>query len=72
MIKNLYPPVNYSPGQELAPSPPWRVASGFSSLISRRFFINQNPFLKGIDRLVLLPNNVSNIEQREFNFQILF
>jgi hypothetical protein len=28
MIKNLYPPVNYSPGQELAPSTPCRVASG--------------------------------------------
>ena len=49
MIKNLYPPVNYSPGQELAPSPPWRVASGYSSLISRRFFINQNP-CEGIDQ----------------------
>jgi hypothetical protein len=49
MIKNLYPPVYYSPGQELAPSPFWRVASGFSSLISRRFFINQNP-CEGIDQ----------------------
>ncbi len=48
MIKNLYPPVNFSPGQELAPSKPFRVASGSSSLISRRFFINQNPF-EGID-----------------------
>jgi hypothetical protein len=43
MTINLYPPVNYSPGQELAPSTPCRVASGSLSLISRRFFINQNP-----------------------------
>jgi hypothetical protein len=60
MIKNLYPPVNYSPGQELAPSTPCRVASGSSSLISRRFFINQNP-CEGKLIMVLLPNNVSNI-----------
>jgi hypothetical protein len=44
MTINLYPPVNCLPGQELAPSPPWRVASGSLSLISRRFFINQNPY----------------------------
>jgi len=43
MVVNLYFP-GYLPGQELAPSPPWRVASGSLSLISRRFFINQNPF----------------------------
>jgi hypothetical protein len=41
MVVNLYSP-GYLPGQELAPSPPWRVASGSLSLISRRFFINQN------------------------------
>jgi len=61
MTINLYPPVNYSPGQELAPSPPWRVASGSSSLISRRFFINQNPCEGKLIVVVLLPNNVSNI-----------
>jgi hypothetical protein len=38
----------------------WRVASGSLSLISRRFFINQNPFWELI--LVSLPNNVSNIK----------
>lgn len=41
MVVNLYFP-GYLPGQELAPSPIRRVASGSLSLISRRFFINQN------------------------------
>jgi len=41
MVVNLYSP-GYLPGQELAPSPLWRVASGSLSLISRRFFINHN------------------------------
>jgi len=71
MIKNLYPPVNYSPGQELAPSTPCRVASGSMSLISRRFFINQNPY-EGKLIVVLLPNNVSNIGQYRFIIQIIF
>ena len=44
MVINLYSPDIHSPGQDLAPSPPWRVASGSLSLISRRFFINQNLF----------------------------
>jgi hypothetical protein len=44
MAINLYLPEIHSPGQDLAPSPPWRVASGSLSLISRRFFINQNLF----------------------------
>jgi hypothetical protein len=42
MVINLYLPEIHSPGQDLAPSPLWRVASGSLSLISRRFFINQN------------------------------
>jgi len=49
MVINLYPPEIHSPGQDLAPSPLWRVASGSLSLISRRFFINQN-LLRGNDR----------------------
>jgi hypothetical protein len=49
MVINLYLPEIHSPGQDLAPSPPWRVASGSLSLISRRFFINQN-LLRGNDR----------------------
>jgi hypothetical protein len=28
MVINLYLPEIHSPGQDLAPSPPWRVASG--------------------------------------------
>jgi len=48
MVINLYLPEIHSPGQDLAPSPPWRVASGSLSLISRRFFINQN-LLRGDD-----------------------
>lgn len=47
MVVNLYFP-GYLPGKELAPSPPWRVASGSLSLISRRFFINHN-LLEGND-----------------------
>jgi hypothetical protein len=49
MVVNLYLPEIHSPGQDLAPSPFWRVASGSLSLISRRFFINQN-LLRGNDR----------------------
>jgi hypothetical protein len=70
MVINLYPPEIHSPGQELAPSPPWRVASGSLSLISRRFFINQNPFEELI--LVFLPNNVANIVHVKANLQIKF
>src|ERR1700761_2810757 len=70
MVINLYPPEIHSPGQELAPSPPWRVASGSLSLISRRFFINQNPFEVLI--LVSLPNNVANIVHIKANLQIKF
>jgi hypothetical protein len=61
----------HSPGQDLAPSPPWRVASGLMSLISRHFFINQT-FLRGIDLEVLLPNNVSNIVQDKSIIKTIF
>jgi hypothetical protein len=40
------------------------------SLISRRFFINQNPFEELI--LVFLPNNVANIVHIKANLQIKF
>jgi hypothetical protein len=59
MVVKIYIPRGYFPGQELAPSPNWRVASGLLSLISRRFFINQN--LCGVMIVVLLPNIVANI-----------
>jgi hypothetical protein len=50
MVVKIYIPRGYFPGQELAPSPNWRVASGLLSLISRRFFINQIRQLAEYDR----------------------
>ncbi len=41
-IFTIYISRGYFPGQELAPSPLRRVASGLQSLISRHFFINQS------------------------------
>ena len=69
MVINLYLPEIHSPGQDLAPSPPWRVASGSLSLISRRFFINQNLFEEVMIE-VLLPNIVANIAHRKVILQI--
>ena len=71
MVINLYLPEINSPGQDLAPSPLRRVASGSLSLISRRFFINQN-LLRGNDRKVLLPNIVAKIEDIKSILQIKF
>jgi len=71
MVINLYLPEIHSPGQDLAPSPPWRVASGSLSLISRRFFINQNLFEEVMIE-VLLPNIVANIAHRKVILQIKF
>ena len=48
MVIHLYLPMIHSPGQDLAPSLFWRVASGLMSLISRHFFINQT-LLRGYD-----------------------
>jgi hypothetical protein len=71
MVINLYLPEIHSPGQDLAPSPPWRVASGSLSLISRHFFINQNPF-EEVMIGVFLPNNIANIAYKELYLQIKF
>jgi len=71
MFVLIYISRGYFPGQELAPSRVRRVASGFQSLISRHFFINQN-LQQGLIRLVLLPNNVSNVGTEVITIQILF